>query len=191
MRPAKSILIALGLLLVECPAVDRVLAGGGPLPAVTCLDQLASLSWCELTELYRQSAPGTITDGFARGRVVYCPAEHLSHVRGRLASTLWRGKHFCTAEATLVNQWLGLRAIRARFSYGPGWLDGKPSIILDYGGESRVWADVRDEMREVAPGLYVGLMYLRTCAEPRLKLIFCLEAQSCPVGRRVSHTGSP
>jgi hypothetical protein len=148
-------------------------------PPVQCLEQLARLSWCELEELYRGSAAGTMPHGFARGRVVHCPASLLAGPRSRMTRLLWHGKHFCADDGILVNQWLGFRAIHARVDYGPSWLDGKTSLILDYQGESRVWADVRDEMREVAPGLYVGAMYLRGCPEPRLKLFFCLEAQ-CP-----------
>jgi hypothetical protein len=80
----------------------------------------------------------------------------------------------------LVNQWAGVRAIRASVCPGPSWLDGKPAIILDYSATSRVWSDVRDEMREVSPGLYLGAMYLRRCPEPRLKLYFVLQTCACP-----------
>jgi hypothetical protein len=149
-----------------------------PLPTPECLEQLASLPWCDLEKLYRQSAAGTIPAGFARGKVIYGPETRFAGARSRMAGRLWQGKHFAD-DGTLINQWLGMKAIRARVAYGPSWLDGKTSIILDYHDESRVWADVRDEMREVAPGLYVGAMYLRRCPDPRLKLFFCLEAQSC------------
>jgi len=30
--------------------------------------------------------------------------------KARAASLLWRGKHFCAADSTLVNQWLGRMA---------------------------------------------------------------------------------
>ena len=76
---------------------------------------------------------------------------------------------------TLVNQWCGFRAIKARVYYGPSWLDGQTSIIMDYQETSKVWADVRDEVREVAPGLYLGLMYHRKPCEPQFKLYFALE----------------
>ena len=148
-------------------------------PALQCLEQLAALPWCELEQLYRKSPAGSIPDGFACGKVVYCPAEPFAGPRAHFAGMIWKGKHFCSAQGTLVNQWLGIAAIRARVSYGPSWLDGAEAIILDYCGESRVWADVRDEMREVAPGLYLGAMVLRRCPQPKLKLFFCLQANSC------------
>jgi hypothetical protein len=150
-----------------------------PVPAIHCLEQLASLSWSELDQLYRSSQAGSIPHGFARGKVVYPPCERFSHLRSHCAGMMWKGKHFCPEQCALVNQWLGVRAIRARIYYGPSWLDGNESIILDYCGESHVWADVRDEMREVAPGLYLGAMILRQCPQPKQKLFFCLEADHC------------
>ena len=59
---------------------------------------------------------------------------------------------------------------------GPSCLDGKPSIVMDYGETSLVWADVRDEVREVAPGLYLGRMYrLKPCG-PEFQMFFALQA---------------
>ena len=111
-----------------------------------------------------------------RGRTIYNPCEALPGVRGRIANTFWKGKHFFPECQTLINQWLGVRAIRARTSVGESWLDGKPAQVLDYADTSRLWGDVRDEMREAAPGLYVGVMYLRRCPEPKAKTMFVLEA---------------
>src|SRR5207253_1932884 len=77
---------------------------------------------------------------------------------------------------SLVNQWCGFRAIKAQVAYGPSCLDGKPSIIMDYSGTSRIiWKDVRDEAREVAPGVYLGLMFKRKDCQPVFKLYFTLE----------------
>ena len=62
---------------------------------------------------------------------------------------------------------------------GPSWLDGKPSLIMDYCGTSHVWRDVRDEVREVAPGLFVGVMFRRDPCGPKFEMFFVLEAASC------------
>jgi hypothetical protein len=111
-----------------------------------------------------------------RGRTIYPPHRALAEARGRIANTFWKGKHFFPECNTLVNQWLVGRALCARTSLGESWLDGRPAQVLDYADTAWLWRDVRDEMREVAPGLYVGAMYLRRCPEPRLKLMFVLEA---------------
>jgi hypothetical protein len=139
------------------------------------LEQLAQLSWPELERLYRDSAPGAIPAGYARGLALYDPGAPLARARSRASRLLWHGKHFSAADGTLVNQWCGFRAIRAEVSYGPSWLDGAPAVVMDYGGTSRVWSDVRDEVREVAPGLYLGAMFLRRDPRPSLKLFFALD----------------
>jgi hypothetical protein len=145
-----------------------------------CLEQLACMSWEELERLYRDSGPGAIPVGYARGRAIYCPGARLSGVKSGVANALWHGKHFAADGGTLVNQWCGFKAIRAQVCYGPSWLDGSPSIIMDYGHTSHVWSDVRDEIREVAPGLYVGVMFLRHDPQPRLKMFFALDCRpSC------------
>src|SRR6516164_9871682 len=59
-----------------------------------CLEQLACMSWEELERLYRDSGPGAIPVGYARGRAIYCPGARLSGVKSGVANALWHGKHF-------------------------------------------------------------------------------------------------
>jgi hypothetical protein len=42
---------------------------------------------------------------------------------------------------------------------GPSWLDNKECIVLDYSETSLVAEWIRDEIREVAPHLYLGNVY--------------------------------
>jgi hypothetical protein len=132
--------------------------------------------------------PGPIPAGYARGRALYDPAARLSATRAKVTRWLWHGKHFCAADGTLVNQWCGFKAIRAAVSYGPSWLDGAPAIIMDYRGLSRVWDDVRDELREVAPGLYLGAMFLRREPQAKFKMFFALDCLP-PQARQSLHSG--
>lgn len=161
-----------------CPVLADV-----PVAAPHCVEQLARLSWPELEQLYRQAGVGAVPQGYVRGRAIYCSDQKLSGARSAVTHVLWHGKEF-HADCTLVNQWCGFKAIRARVYHGPSWLDGGPSIIMDYCGTSRVWADVRDEIREVAPGLYLGIMYRRRQPQPEFKMFFALEAgvqgKCCP-----------
>ena len=120
------------------------------------LEQLACMSWCELEQLYREAPVGTCPTGFVRGRAIYCPGQKLSGLKNKATACVWRGKIFDPCCATMINQWRGLRAVRARVYEGESWLDGKPALILDYQGTSRVWNDVRDEIREVCPGVWVA-----------------------------------
>jgi hypothetical protein len=128
--------------------------------------------------VYRQSAAGPIPAGYCRGQARYDPDHRLAGLRSRGTHLLWHGKLFEPCAGTLVNQWCGFRAIKAEVYYGPSWLDGRPAILMDYHATSRVWAEVRDEIRAVAPGLYLGLMYRRKEPQPEFKLYFILEASS-------------
>jgi hypothetical protein len=171
--------IALSWCLLTVPLTPRVAPAAAAAPL--CLEQLACMNWCELEQLYRQATPGTIPVGYLCGRAIYCPGAPLSPARSKVSQSVWQGKHFCPADGTLINQWcLGMRAVRARVCYGQSWLDGQPSIVMDYRGMSHVWGNVRDEIREVAPGLYLGLMYRCKAGQPRRKLFFVLQACSCP-----------
>jgi hypothetical protein len=47
-------------------------------------------------------------------------------------------------------------------------------LILDYSRTSRVYAQYRDEIRQVGPGLYLGVMHARTAPQPTFKTYFAL-----------------
>jgi hypothetical protein len=162
--------VLLTVLCLPFPAAAR--AGDTPLS----LDGLARLGWPELEALYRAGTPTPLQDGYFRGRPVYCPEKALSGVRTKLTSAIWHGKIVEDGGCSLINQWHGFRAIRAKLSMGESLLDGKPSLIMDYSQTSHVWADVRDEVREVAPGLFVGAMYRRKGGCCRFEMFFVLEA---------------
>jgi hypothetical protein len=141
------------------------------------IDELACRSWNELESIYRSAAPGSAPSGFMRGRVVFPPCAVLAGPREKVSNALWQGKHFCGDG--LINQWRGVKFIKGAVSPGESWLDGRPAHILDYQNTSVLWNDVRDETREVSPGVYIGLMYLRRCPEAKLKLMFLLESDVC------------
>ena len=147
------------------------------------LQQLARMNWPDLERLYRESVPGKMPVGYAPGLAIYCPETPLVAARSKVTHFLWHGKHFSACDGTLVNQWCGFKAIRARVSYGESWLDGGPAVVMDYGGTSLVWNDVRDEVREVAPGLYLGAMFLRREPQPKFKMFFALECPSPGAGQ--------
>jgi hypothetical protein len=53
----------------------------------------------------------------------------------------------------------GLDAILARIIREPSWTDGKECIVLDYSQTSFVAHWVRDEIRLISPGLYLGRVF--------------------------------
>jgi hypothetical protein len=145
-------------------------------PSLLSLDQLAHMSWPELEQLYRAADAGAIPTGYTAGKAIYCPSQPFAGLHSRMTGALWHGKVFDNADCSLVNQWSGFRAIKAHVAYGPSCLDGKTSIIMDYGETSLVWADVRDEVREVAPGLYLGRMVRRKKCGLEFQFFFVLQA---------------
>ena len=73
----------------------------------------------------------------------------------------WQGKVFDREKGELLNKIgpLGLKAIRAQVYKEPSWFDGKETIVLDYSDTSLVAHWIRDEIREVSPRLYLGLVF--------------------------------
>ena len=67
----------------------------------------------------------------------------------------WQGKVFDAQKGLLKNKILvsGIEAIIAKVYKGASWLDGQECIVLDYSDTSVVAHWIRDEIREVAPGI--------------------------------------
>jgi hypothetical protein len=126
-------------------------------------EDLVKMSDDELDELFRNSPPGEIPDGDADGQVlVGSEKEEVSDAVAWVAEMIaWKGKVFDREKGELRNKILpfGLKAVRAKVYKEPSWFDGEETIVLDYSDTSFVAQRVRDEIREVAPGLYLGLVF--------------------------------
>ena len=73
----------------------------------------------------------------------------------------WQGKTFDAAHGTLRNRILafGLNAIVAEVYKAASWFDNKECIVLDYSNTSLVAEHIRDEIRQIGPGMYLGIVY--------------------------------
>ncbi len=73
----------------------------------------------------------------------------------------WQGKTFDAAHGTLMNRIsvFGVNAIVAEVYKAASWFDNKECIVLDYSKTSLVAKHIRDEIREIGPGVYLGLVY--------------------------------
>lgn len=117
----------------------------------------------QLVDLYASSPPGPIPDGPARGVALIAPGTPLNRPLAQWTKLVgWQGKTFDAARSRLVNRItpFGLRAIAAAVYTGPSLLDGNPCIVLDYSKTSVIARFVRDEIRSVAPNLYLGFAYV-------------------------------
>jgi hypothetical protein len=148
--------------------------GQSPAPTVA-LDQLLRMSPAELDALYHQGTAVAIPPGRVRGTALLAPGTRRNRPLARGTRLIWQGKIIDEGQTTAVNRFFGIRMIRGQLYQGPSWFDGAPTLVLDYSETSRIYARNRDEIRQVAPGVFLGLMYDRTTTPPRLSMYFALE----------------
>jgi hypothetical protein len=159
--------VGLCLLLTAAPAV------AGPPPA---MKELVRADRATLDALYAGGTVGAIPTGYLPGRAIVKPGSPVTGPASRVVHVLWQGK-ILHGDGTAHNRVFGVRAVPMTVYVGESWRDGRPAIIIDYADTSRVFGKVRDEMREIAPGLYLGLTYVRKCPEPELAMMFTLQAR--------------
>lgn len=124
--------------------------------------QLLSMSQKELDDLFASSPSGEIPDGEAQGTAIIAPGTTYSEEIASLINVFgWQGKTFDAAHGTLTNRILafGLNAIVAQVYKSQSWFDSKDCIVLDYSQTSLLAKHVRDEIRQIGPGMYLGLVY--------------------------------
>jgi hypothetical protein len=123
---------------------------------------LLKMSQAQLDELFTNSQSGEIPDGEAKGTAIIAPGTtYTDEIAEFINHFAWQGKNFDAKKGALRNRILpfGFNAIIAKVYKGPSWLDGKECIVLDYSETSLLAHWIRDEIREVAPGLYLGKVY--------------------------------
>jgi hypothetical protein len=135
------------------------------------------MSASELDALYRQGQAVGIPAGRVRGTAILAPGTRRNPAMALGTRFVWQGKIFDPSGSSAVNRFVGLPVVRAQVYQDQSWLDGAPALILDYSRTSRVYAQNRDEIRQIAPGLFLGLMYARTLPQPSLRMYFVLETE--------------
>lgn len=144
----------------------------------TAMDSYVRADRATLESLYRGAQPGAVPTGFLPGRAIFDPGSKSTPRRAATTGLLWKGKVF--TDGMMVNKLaFGAKAVKAEVFVGESWFDGRPSIIMDYANTSKLFPQVRDEIREVEPGVYLGLTYLRKCPTPELANFFVLDARGC------------
>lgn len=155
------------------------------------LDDLATMSVGELTRLYREAkAPSSLEAlaGTPESRMLTLvgplgrnPARRLVASLARQPFFPWLGKRFETFDDTRgegINRVIAL-GDRYRFElrFDESALDGGRCVLLDYDLPENPWfiRRIRDELREVRPGLFLGPALVRTRTEPKLALYFAVD----------------
>ena len=126
------------------------------------VQELFTKSREQLDELFRNAESGPIPDGAAKGTALIAPGTAFSDDLAQVVNLFaWQGKTFDAAGGVLRNRItaFGLNAIVAEVYQGTSLLDGKACVVLDYSKTSLVAKWIRDEIRLVAPHLYLGRVY--------------------------------
>lgn len=124
--------------------------------------RLLTMSQTQLDELFSNSPAGAIPNGEAEGTAIVAPGTTYSPDIAKFINTFaWQGKVFDAEKGLLRNKILplGLNAIIAKVYKDASWLDGKECIVLDYADTSLLAHWIRDEIREIGPGVYLGKVY--------------------------------
>ena len=89
---------------------------------------------------------------------------------------VWQGKYFDDC-GIMTNKMFHVRFIKGEIQQGESWIDGRPSIVIDYSKTSLIFRPYRDELRDVSPGIYLGAMYKRDGCNPKLVTYFAIDAR--------------
>ena len=126
------------------------------------IDSLMDMEQEALDELFSSVEAGPIPDGEAEGTAIIAPGTKFTPLISRFINAFaWQGKVFDSDKGVLKNSILpfGLNAILAKVYKDKSWLDGKECIVLDYSDTSFVAQWIRDEIRQIGPGMYLGKVY--------------------------------
>jgi hypothetical protein len=124
---------------------------------------LLRMSRRELDALFTNSPAGSIPDGEGDGTLIIWSGSPVARVAAAIGRLAWQGKVFDATQGRLLNRVtpFGVKAIAAEVYKGPSRFDGEDCIVLDYARTSLLGHGVRDEIREVAPRLYLGKAFLQ------------------------------
>jgi len=123
---------------------------------------LMQMSPAALEDLYRRSPVGEIPNGQSNGTVVFVAGLPTNQLLAAIVKLLaWQGKVFYREQGFLLNRvtLFGWQLVKANVDRGKSWFCDGEAIILDYAKTSFVAQNIRDEIREVSPGVYLGQAY--------------------------------
>jgi len=120
----------------------------------------------ELDKIYSNAEAGNIPKGDTKGTAILAGSVFSKSVAFLARAFGWQGKIFdlfCSqgSAGILINKItpFGLAFIVAKVYRDKSWFDGKETIVIDYSKTSFVAKVIRDEIREVEPGVYLGKVW--------------------------------
>ncbi len=120
----------------------------------------------ELDEIYRHAEAGSIPSGDTRGTAIVTGSLFSKSLAAFARAFAWQGKVFDLfppdqQTGILINKvsFFSLTFIVAKVYRDKSWMDGKETIVIDYSKTSFFAKVIRDEIREVEPGVYLGKVW--------------------------------
>ncbi len=120
----------------------------------------------ELDQIYRDAPAGEIPFGDTQGTAILAGSGFAKFVATFSRLFAWQGKVFDLFSAdrqsgVLVNKVspFSLKLIVAKVYRDKSWIDDKDTIVIDYSKTSLLAKVIRDEIREVEPGVYLGKVW--------------------------------
>ena len=165
------VLLLLGLLIAINIAQNGIRAGGPP-PLIRTVASAREIrckgdfvaAWLAAPPPTRERFAGVAFNAELPVLGALAPASALitHQLFGGLGGGPWLGKGFDATRESGKNRFKRAGACcEFRATVSPSWYDGKPALVLDYSaGDSWLWGRVlgmRDELREVSPGVWLGL----------------------------------
>jgi len=120
----------------------------------------------QLDAIYIDATAGTIPSGDTRGTAIVAGTLFARWYARFARLFAWQGKVFDLfppdrQNGILINKIsaLSLTFVVAKVYKDASWMDGKETIVIDYSKTSFFAKKIRDEIREVQPGVYLGKVW--------------------------------
>ena len=130
------------------------------------ISQWLEMSREELDEIYRNAKAGAVPRGDTQGTAIVAGSRMAGGLARLARFFAWKGKVFDMfaekgEKGVLVNKIspFGMKLIVAKVYRDTSWMDNKETIVIDYAGTSLMARKIRDEIREVEPGLWLGKVW--------------------------------
>ena len=117
-----------------------------------------------LDDVFRNSPAGSIPNGRSNGTAIVFPGSWIDAIPRWLVRLLvWKGKFFRRGDSgsslkNLISPF-EIHLFEAKVYEDDSWFADGRAIILDYSNSSFLVRKIRDEIRQVAEGLYLGQVF--------------------------------
>lgn len=140
------------------------------------LEDLARCHPSQLDALFSFGTVSSIPTGRLRGLPLVNPGSRGAIAASQGGRVAWSGKRIDANGLGAINFFFGVPSVRANTRIEPSLRDGRPAIILDYSQSSWLYRNVRDEIREISPGIFLGYVDDTRTPDPTAKRWFALES---------------